>query len=493
MFAALHLPDFKASAALRAAPESREHPCAVIPTGADPDDPKAKLQLLAVNHHARNLGLTAGWELNRALVRCPGLKVFFPQPDHEAALFRELIDLAESLTPDLEITSADTLILDISRAPKRKIAFLEEFEIPHAEIWQVRAPTPDLAHLAVLHEQSQGGLLDPSYFARLPIDLLATFPGVPDHLPMLRLWGLRALGDFMGLPRQDLVDRLGTVVGYAHDILHGKACRLLRLHRPPASLGQSYDFEDGVHLTEPLVFTAKRLLHTLSSRVAASYLAVATLEITLHLESRGTLERTIRLPEPLVDANELLRPIQTFLENLQLESPVTGIDLDATTTAPNPAQREWLGRQLPNPTRWADTLARVEALVGRGNVGIPAPENTHRPDAFRMLPPFTAFPSLPPDTPAAISCSLPLQRFRPPEVVAVASIIQRKLAIPMAILTGKHKGEITHRHGPFSLNGGSWDERKEWKSIEWDIELEGRLMRLGFTPPESWQLEGIYS
>ena len=63
----------------------------------------------------------------------------------------------------------------------------------------------------------------------------------------------------------------------------------------------------------------------------------------------------------------------------------------------------------------------------------------------------------------------------------------------MAILTGKHKGEITHRHGPFSLNGGSWDERKEWKSIEWDIELEGRLMRLGFTPPESWQLEGIYS
>lgn len=492
MFAALHLPDSKVTAALRAAPEARGHPCAVIPTGADPEDPKAKLSLLAANHHARNLGITAGWELNRALVRCPGLKIFFPQPDHEAALLRELIDLAESLTPDLEITSPDTLLLDISRAPKRKIDFLEEFEIPHAEIWHVRAPTPDLAHLAVLHEESQGGLLHPAYFARLPLELLASLPGLPEHLPMLRLWGLRTLGDFMNLPRQDLMDRLGPAVGNAHDILHGKACRLLRLHRPPASLGQSYDFEDGVHLTEPLVFTAKRLLHTLSSRVAASYLAIATLEITLQLESRGTLQRIIRLPEPLVDANELLRPVQMFLENLQLESPVTGIDLDATTTAPNPAQREWLGRQLPNPSRWADTLARVEALVGRGNVGIPMPGNTHRPDDFSIFSPFTPFPLFPAHTPVAISCSLPLHRFRPPESVAVASTLRGKLPVPMAILTGRHKGEIFSRQGPFSLSSGWWDGRVEWQSIEWDIELNGRLLRLTFTTPECWRIEGIY-
>lgn len=492
MFAALHLPDFKITAALRSAPEARGLPCAIIPTGADPDDLKAKLPLLSVNHHARHLGIFPGWELNRALVRCPGLKVFLPHAEEEAALLRELVDLAESLTPDLEITAPDTLLLDVSRTPGKKMAWLEESEIPNAELWHSRAATPDLAHLAVLHEESQGGTMDASYFRKLPVGVLTKLPGMPELLPMLRLWGLRRIHDFMELPRQELADRLGSAAGNAHDILHGKSCRLLRLHRPPASLGQAFDFEHPVELTEPLLFTAKRLLHALSARVAASYLAVATLSLTLHLESGGKMERTIRLPEPLVDAAELLRPLQTYLENLQLEAPVTGMDLDATTTPPNPMQREWLGRQLPNPSRWADTLARVEALVGRGNIGIPFSENTHRPDIFRMLPPQDPLPSLPAGTPSAVSCAFPLQRFRPPEAVAVASTLRGKLALPMAILTGRHKGEVTARQGPFPLSGGWWDEGAAWHSIGWDIELNGRFMRLAFTPPESWRIEGIY-
>jgi len=492
MFAALHIPDFRITAALRAVPEARGHPAAIIPTGADRDDPKAKLPLLAANHLARDMGISPGWELNRALVRCPGLKVFLPHPEEEAKLLRELIDLGESLTPDLEITAPDTVVLDVSRTAARKLAWLDECEIPHAELWHVRAPTPDLAHLAVLHEESQGGVLDADYFRRLPLGLLGKLPGMAELLPMLRLWGLRRIGDFMALPRQELADRLGAAAGNAHDVLHGKACRLLRLHRPPASLGQAFDFEHAVDFTEPLLFTAKRLLHTLSARVAAAYLAVATLTLTLHLEGGGKTVRTIRLPEPLVDAADLLRPIQTFLENLRLEAPVTGIDLDATTTPPNPAQREWFGRQLPNPTRWTDTLARVEALVGKGNIGIPFSENTHRPDAFRILPPLTEFPRFPEGTPSAISCSMPLQRFRPPEAVIVASAVDENLSIPLAILTGRYKGEIITRQGPFVLHGGDWDERTPWDRVRWDIGLNDLLMQLTFIAPGSWQLEGAY-
>ncbi|RYD28861.1 MAG: hypothetical protein EOP87_19115 [Verrucomicrobiaceae bacterium] len=130
--------------------------------------------------------------------------------------------------------------------------------------------------------------------------------------------------------------------------------------------------------------------------------------------------------------------------------------------------------------------------MGKGNVGIPFSENTHRPDVFRLLPPLTPFPALPEKTPSAISCSLPLHRFRPPEPVTVASALREELPVPMAILTGKHKGRIDGRQGPFGLSAGWWDDRTAWQTIEWDIELNGRFMRLTFSRPESWWIEGIY-
>lgn len=491
MFAALHVPDLEIAAALRVNPELRGFPSAVVSAMADADDPKAKLPLLAINHHARQTGIVPGWPLHRALVRCPGLRILPQHPEGEKALLKELVDLAEALTPDLEITSSATLVLDLSRASKAKIAWLDELEIPHVEIWHARAETPDLAHLAALHEESQGGLVDLEYFKRLPFSLLGSLPGTAEWLPMLRLWGLKTLGDFMALPRQALAERLGPAAGQAHDIVHGKSCRLLRLHRPPESYGQSMDFEDGIYLSAPLIFATKRLLHTLSARVAAHYLAVGSLQITLRHESGKSFERTMRLPEPLVDANELLLPVQTFLESLRIESPVVGIDLDATAVSQNPSQREWYGRQLPNPSRWADTLARLEALLGPGRVGIPVSENTHRPEAFRMLPAMSAEVS---SNSSQTGCSIPLRRFRPKQSVAVAYENRGNLPVPHAILTGSYIGEIMGKRGPFFLSGDWWEAEKLWHRIEWDIELaDGRILRLAFSPTEQWHLEGVYA
>jgi protein ImuB len=493
MFAAIHLPALEAVAALRHCPEYRDFPCAVISSGLDQEnDPKAKLPILAVNVIAARAGIASGWPLGRALVRCPGLKILPQQPQEKLALLKKLIDQAEALTADLEITAPDVLVLDLSRAPSRKLALLDEMEIPNAEIWHCRAATPDLAHLAVLREESYGSLVDLPFIQRMPLHAISPLPGMEDLLPMLRLWGLRTLGDYLKLPRHELADRLGPAAGHAHDILSGKACRLLRLHRPPVSLGQAYDFEDPVHLTEPLVFAGKRLLHTLSARVSASYLAIATLEITLHLESRATLTRSIRLSEPMVDPVELLNPIQTFLESVQLPSPVTGFDLDATTTSPNPAQREWFGRQLPNPNRWADTIARLQALLGEDRIGIPVSENTHRPDAFKLLSPLSS--SFDVRCPVSdVRCSLPLRRFRPPKPVTLVSTIEEHIPTPHTILNGDYSGEITALRGPFILSGQWWEDAREWHHLEWDIELDGRLMRLAYLPPSIWHLEGIYA
>jgi protein ImuB len=493
MFAALHLPDLTVMAAMRACPEARGKPCAVLEADVDPEAmlEKVTLALQAVNEVARSTGIAPGWPLNRALVRCPDLKVLTPDPAGESELLRQLIAAAEGITPDLEIAGKDTLLLDLSRTSSRHAARLAELEVADAWPYHARAATPDLARLAVRHESCHGRTVTPREIASLPLALLCFLPDGAAFLPLLKDWGLSTLGDFMKLPCQQLTARLGPQAGSWHDLLHGKTCRLLRLHRPPESMEQTMDFEEPVIATEPMVFAFKRLLHALSARLAARYVAVKTLRIVFHLERGGVFSREIRLPEPRVEEGELLRPIQVLLDSLKTGSSVIGLTLDVETTLPTAAQRDWFIRQLPQPERWTDTLAQLEALLGAGKVGIPAPPPTHRPDDFKLLPADGNAPSfqggfLP-------SNSLPLRRLRPPAAVMVAADADPRQPRPLALLTGAHRGQVMETRGPFRHSGHWWDPEAAWQRIEWDVRLTGdQLLRLAFTPPDRWVIDGLY-
>lgn len=477
-----------ALAVIRGRAEARGVAFGVLEVAPEAVMEKVKLPLLAVNELARRTGIEAGWPLNRALVRCPDLVVLPPNPQGEAELLGEMIALAESLTPDIEISAKDTLLLDLSRSTSRQAAGLGWLEMSDGELRHVTAATPDLARLAVRHAECHGRHITSEDLKRLPLELLGWLPGGAEMLPLLRDWGLSRLGDFMALPRQDLIARLGRGAGEWHDLLHAKTCRLLRLYRPPESMAQTMEFEDAVTSSEPLVFAFKRLLHALSARLAARHVAVRELRLVFHLESGARLERRIRLPEPRVAEEDLLRPILVLLDALKPEGAILGVTLDAETTAPTASQRDWFIRQLPRPEQWADTLARLEGLLGEGRVGIPVPPVGHRAEDFRLLPGDGT--AVPVDGGAFPDSPVPLHRFRPPWEVAVAHDAGPR---PLALLTGPHRGEIVECRGPFKGSGDWWDPRQEWKRLEWDVRLANdRLLRLAFLPPDRWVVEGRY-
>ncbi|MCX6874322.1 MAG: hypothetical protein NTW21_11020 [Verrucomicrobia bacterium] len=506
MFAALHIPDFPMVAALRGRPEGRTRPGAVLaaPPGATR---QAKLPLLlAVNRAARVAGLAAGWSLNRALVRCPDLLTLARDPAAEAALTSELSRLGESLTPDLEITTEDCVLLDLSMRATAVERMLETMDSNDCELSCSQSFTPDLAHLAVLHEATRGRVVAAADLAVLPLEVLGWLVGggvgggmcvtVPkcrhEGLGLLELWGLRTLGDFMKLPRQALAERLGPEVGHWHDVLHGKACRLLRLHRPPETFAQAFDFEVPVVSLEPLVFALKRLLHTLAARLAARHLAADRLDFRLVLESGAVVSRQLRLPEPQTSVEGLLPPLQALLDSLRLEAAVTGLELDAGTTFATSAQREWFGRSLPQPARWAETLAKLEAMLGPGRVGIPLPPASFRPDALGLRPALGAAGAVP-GAGFLPEAAVPLHRYRPPCEIAVASESRDSRPWPLALLTGPHPGRIVDWRGPFPASGAWWEPAAAWQRLEWDIQLDSRhLLRLVYQTPARWQLDGIY-
>ncbi len=487
MFAAFHIPDLPTVSALREQPEWRERPCAILRESANRDD--GKIPLLAINPAARHAGISAGWPLNRALVRCPDLKLLPRHRENEAMLLAELVALADRFTPDVEITAPDTVLLDLSGAKSVRLEALEALPVSEEEVCHALAETPDLAHFAVLEPRTRARLISIEEIGALPLSLLGKLEGGDRFLPLLDLLGIRTLGDFRRLPRQDLAERFGPLAGRWHDLVSGKFCRLLKLHRPPESLAQSMDFDDAVHSSEALVFIFNRLLHVLCSRLAARHLAVSVLEICLRLEE-GSMRRKIRLPEPLSDPAALIKPLQTMAESLVLPSPVIGIGLDATTAFPLARQSDWTGRQMPHPERWADTLARLEGMLGSGCIGIPVPLPSHRPDAFEMRAASGGIPVSirPPD------CSVPLRRFRPPLKIAVAfEKPANTYPRPLALLTGPHPGEVLERRGPFPMSGDGWAPGSSWQRLEWDIRVgHAPLLRLVFQPDDQWQLDGIY-
>ena len=489
MFAALHIPDFPVVAALRGNPGGWELPCGILaPAGKQAD---AKLPLLALNRAARATGILPGWQLNRALVRCPNLRLLSRNPAAEAEIRAQLVHLGETLTPDLELTSADSIILDLSHRRTSANFALEDLWLPDAEIWHAQASSPDLAHLAATQETTRGGFIAPSDLEVLPLQVLRVVSS-ENALALLELWGLRTLGDFMALPRQALCERLGSDVGRWHDLLHGRSCRLLRLHRPPESLSQFIEFEDSVISLDPVIFALKRLLHTLSGRLAARHLAARSIELRLVLEAQPAVVRSIRFPEPQIAMECMLSPLQAMLDSLQLGGAVSALHLDAESTFATAAQREWFGRQMPQPERWAETLSKLEAMLGPGRVGIPVPPEPFTPDAFTLHPALGASHLLP-ERQARPACPVPLHRFRPPREIAVAHETRGRHPQPLALLNGPHVGEIIALRGPYPSSGAWWEPADSWQRLEWDIQLASRhLLRLVFQTPDRWQLDGIY-
>jgi len=484
------IPDFPVMAGLKG---EVGFPCAVLAGGGEGLVGKVrdKLPILALNREAWLSGIAPGWALGRALVRCPELRVIVRDLEAEAKLREELFILAESVSADVEMTAEDAVVMDLAGVKDLDAVTRRLKSELHLEVCWAMAETPDLAHLAVRFADTQERVVSSADVGGLPLGVLGALGGGGRTLELLGMWGLETLGDFMKLPRQGVAERLGPEAGRWHDVLHGKVCRLLRLHRLPESFAQEIDFEESLGELDRVVFELKRMLHVLAGRLAARHLAAGELELRLCMERGGEVMRRLRFPEPQTGVEGMLAPLQTMMEAVKLESAVVRLALDVETTFAMAGQREWFGKNLPQPERWAETIAKLEAMLGPGRVGVPVREDTFRADAFEVRQvgekegrPGELF--LPADG------AVPLRRFRPSREVAVAHDVGGGFPVPLAILTGLYKGEILKRRGPFLSSGAWWDAAVAWQRLEWDVELREGVGRLAFEKPEKWILEGWY-
>lgn len=487
MFAVLYLPQCRLQAVLRHDDSPAEKPAGVVETNS------AKGLVLELNDAAARAGVLAGMSPAQALARCPGIALHPRLETQEQTVNAALLDLAFSATPWVEATSDGACTLDLRRSGladyeswgSKMLRRLGELKL-RAQIGV--AENPDLAWLAA---QSASPLLvvrdSTTFLSSLGMGALAP---QPETASLLQDWGIRRLGEFKKLPRNKLVERLGREAGRLWDQSAGKSARVLKLVRPPECFEEIFEFEREIETAEPLLFAARRLLEQLSLRVQCVHRVAEKLLLFLPLSNGALYERAFSIPSPTADVETLFRILDTHFEKLKFDHAPTALKLRIDPVKPEKNQLRFFENPIRDLNRFSETVARLSAIVGNGNAGVPELSGTHKPDQFRLNAPnfVPAVFSAPAGNSVETKTGLPLRRYRP---AIPAQVRLTEGGHPAHVAFGRAGGEVTGLQGPYYSSGEWWD-KQAWTMEEWDVEIAGRGIYRIANEDGNWVVTGCY-
>ncbi len=514
-FACIYVPNFPVAAALRAEPELQGRALAIV-EGKPPLE-----KILAVNEEAVHLGIAPGMTKAQAEL-CSEVALRPRSALQESAAHAALLDCAQSFSPCVEDAACDTALLDlagmeslfgslpeISRAISNRattlglVANVAVASNPDAAVLAARglcghgfcgAGTPfgklraGSARVTVIPAGKEAEQLGP-----LPVEVLFANPHEEDDqkkavdclLEILDRWGIRNLRDLAALPEIALSERLGQEGLRLQQLAHGGASRTLIPVEAPLVFDEVVELEHPIVLLEPLAFLLNRLLEQLCARLGSRALATQELRLTLELEnfspfnqqskiSNHQFLRTLRLPQPMLDAKVFLKLLQLDLNAHPPGAPIVKIHLAAEPARARSAQGGLFLPPSPEPEKLELTLARIASMVGENNVGAVELLDTHRSEGFRMrrflsVAPRKSEREKAPDPAGEKSAVTALRRLRPPLRVQVTL----ESSQPVRVMCAKKKevqGEVLWKAGPWR-SSGDWWEREAWSRDEWDLAL----------------------
>lgn len=500
MFAALWLPRFHLQALLRVRPPVRDAAIAVLDhtesaaKGASASD---DARLICVSEAAERAGVFTSMTASQAQARCERLRLVYREEKEERTAHDLLLECAQGWTPNFESASPDLCVLDLSRAGKitggaehcggQIRAHLNDLRLDARVGF---ASNVDLATLAafaadpllVIRENTRD---EENVLHRLPVFVLRPSPEIRE---VLGSWGIKTLGEFVKLCRQDIAERLGREGALLWDLAVGNRERLLRLIRPAASHSEEHDLDHPVERLEPLLFLLRSVLDRLCIRLANAWLVAASLLLTLRFNDGTRHHRELRIAEPTRDAEVLFRVLHSHLDGLTASAPIVGVGLEIRPIRAASSQTLLFEKSLRDPNRFAETLSQIEAMLGAGRIGRAVLIPRHRPDSFRIadfLEPHekdARLASIPPP-----DHGLPLRRLRPAPVVSVLC----NDGTPAVLHTRGKTVALTQNSGPWLLSGDWWDTQN-WRHEVWEsADAEGTLYRL-IRQNDTWSLDGVY-
>jgi protein ImuB len=488
LFACIYVPEFPVEVLLRAAPELREQPVAVL------DGSPPMLTVIAANACARKAGIDLGMTKLQAQA-CPGIHLRRRSLAQECAAHDALLDCAHAFSPRVEDTNdqttsgnakpGDTVILDITGldrlfGPPPKLArdLARRVSKMGLEANVAVAINPDAAMHAAHGFSGVTVIAAGTEAERLGSLSIQFLEPSEEMLETLERWGIRDFCAFAALPEVALSQRLGQEGLRLHKLAWGRAQRTLVPAEPAAKFEEAIELEDAVELLEPLAFILNRMLEQICARLTSRALAANELRLTLEItgyedqsiaeqeQSRRWHRRSFQFPVPMQDTRTFLKLLQLDLAAHPPNGPVKKIFLAAQPAPSRFAQSGLFLPRGPAPERLELTLARIRAIAGDERVGSAELLDTHAPGAFRMRP-FHPYINGTKSKERRAAQKTALRICRPP----LEAKVQIKRGVPAQIILRGQPHQVKAAAGPWRNNGGWWTEQA-WARDEWDLELQ---------------------
>ena len=484
-YGVVYTPDFALQAVLRV--ESFPAESAVIMAS----EASRRTVVLEMTEPAQRAGIAEGMPVAQAVARSPEVIVRCRSEDAERSAAKALFTCAYTLSPRVEETGEGICTIDLRGAPRESLLSRGEGLLKQLEEVGFKArigfsETPRLAYFAACHarpilavtERDRKGFLD---------QLSLRAGEISERMEMiLQQWGIRTLGAYSALPREEVGRRLGEEGLALWDELAGKGERPLFITELPERFEESLELEYEIETLEPLLFILHRFLESLSLRLKLVYKVVGLLRLTLILSNGSVCRRLFKIPEPTREVETLFRMLSTHLENVETESPITAVSVRIKPVSPQLRQQGLFETALKNPQQFSATLARLVGVVGTGRVGTPRLLNSHRSDSFHLEPMPAVLPEVEEDPPT-VAYGLPLRRLRPP----VPAQLELEKGRPRFISSRFVRGRIEKELGPWR-SSGDWWENGGWAREEWDVELKGGGLYRLVREEGKWFVEGMY-
>jgi protein ImuB len=488
LFACIYVPEFPVEALLRAAPELREQPVAVL------DGSPPMLSVIAANTRAREAGIDIGMTKLQAEA-CPRIHLRRRSLAQECVAHDALLDCAHAFSPRVEDTNhqttsgnanpGDTVILDITGldrlfGPPAMVASDLAARVSKMGL-EANVAVATNAHAAMHAARGFSGVTvisagtEAERLGSLPIQLLEPSE---EMLETLERWGIRDFRALAALPEVALSQRLGQEGLRLQKLAKGRAQRTLVPAEPAAKFEEALELEDAVELIEPLAFLLNRMLEQICARLTSRALAANELRLTLEIaghenqsvdeqeQSRRWHRRSFQFPVPIQDSRTFLKLLQLDLAAHPPDGPVKKIFLAAQPAPPRFAQSGLFLPRGPAPERLELTLARIRGIAGDDYVGSAELLDTHAPGAFRMRPFHPHINGRKSDERRAAQRTA-LRIFRPP----LEAKVRIKHDVPAQVFLRGQPHQVTAAAGPWRNNGGWWTEQA-WTRDEWDLELQ---------------------
>lgn len=334
----------------------------------------------SASYEARRRGVTSGMPTGQARRLCPQAR--FVAPDHRAyaASSRQVLEVLESFSPDVEQISVDEAFLEIGGLRR---AYADPAAVGATIRREMRARTglpcsvglarcKLIAKLASRSAKPDGLLLVPAgteqaYLHPLPVRSLW---GVGEATyARLEELGVRTVGDLAALPRSVLERRLGRALGgHLHDLAWARDDRPVEPGGPAKSVSVEETF--GADLTDRHEVEREMLAlaDRLASRLRAAGVAARTVALKVRFGDFTTISRSRTLSAPLDTAHGLYQAALELLERAGVGGrPVRllGLGAEQLLEASSPRQLG-LDREPWRPLE--EAVDRVRGRYGRSAV-----------------------------------------------------------------------------------------------------------------------------